>query len=47
MEAEKYSVICPTIPGADWYINGRRYQEVNRTPTPDGYTVTLEPSAKL
>lgn len=34
----------PTIPGADWYIEGRRYRETGRTPTEDGYTMTLEPA---
>lgn len=32
----------PTIPGADWYIEGHRYRETGRTPTENGYTMTLE-----
>lgn len=33
----------PPIPGADWYVEGRRYREVNRTDDEDGgYTLTLE-----
>ena len=47
MEPEKYTVIHPTVPGADWYINGRRYSEVSRTPTPDGFTIELTPSNRL
>lgn len=33
----------PTVPGADWYIEGRRYREVSRTPTPNGYTIEVVP----
>lgn len=32
-----------TIPGADWYIDGRRYREVSRTPTPNGYVIDIRP----
>ncbi|MFC9966320.1 hypothetical protein ACFVH4_18995 [Nocardia ignorata] len=47
MAAEDYTIIQPTAPGADWYINGRRYTEVGRTPTPDGHTIELKPSNRL
>lgn len=31
-----------TVPGADWYIDGRRYHETGREPTETGFTITLE-----
>ncbi|WP_043737715.1 hypothetical protein [Nocardia asiatica] len=33
---------APTIPGADWFIEGRRYREVGRETTATGYTLTIE-----
>jgi hypothetical protein len=32
----------PTVPGADWFIEGRRYREVGRETTANGYTLTIE-----
>lgn len=26
----------PTVPGADWFINGKRFSETGRTVTADG-----------
>jgi len=33
---------APTVPGADWFIEGRRYQETGREATETGYRLTLE-----
>lgn len=35
-------MLSPTIPGADWYIEGRRYREVDRQPVDNGHVITLE-----
>ncbi|MFC4124917.1 hypothetical protein [Nocardia rhizosphaerae] len=47
MDAPDYTIIQPSTPGADWYIDGRRYEEASRTPTPDGFTIELKPSNRL
>lgn len=36
------ALMRPAEPGADWVINGRRFRETSRTPTPNGFTIEIE-----